>query len=186
MDIAYNGIRRYAPLIVTLANSNEVLYLVNRPGNRPSSDGAAAWMDRALDLVAPVFQKVWLRGDTDFSLTSNFDRWDEKVGFVFGYDAKPNLVDMAEALPETAWKPLQRPARYEVKTEHRRAKSLIMSSRKEGTEANGGHPASHIKIEKQTLQAENLGIRCGPGGAGKSLWINALDPANGGFLRRQN
>ncbi len=120
MDIAYNGIWGYAPLIVTLSNTNEVLYLVNRPGSRPSSDGAAAWMDHALDLATPVFQKVWLRGDTDFALTSNFDRWDEKVGFVFGYDAKKNLVDMAEALPESRWQPLQRPPCYEVKTEERR------------------------------------------------------------------
>ncbi len=119
MDIAYNGIWGYAPLIVTLANTNEVLYLVNRPGSRPSSDGAAEWMDHAIDLAAPVFRKVWLRGDTDFSLTHNFDRWDERAGFIFGYDAKRNIVEMADALPETAWKPLQRPARYEVKTEER-------------------------------------------------------------------
>jgi hypothetical protein len=119
MDLAYNGIWGYAPLIVTLANTNEALYLVNRPGSRPSSDGAAVWMDRAIDLCEPVFQKVWLRGDTDFSLTSNFDRWDEKVRFVFGYDAKKNLVDMADALPESDWKALERPPRYEVKTEER-------------------------------------------------------------------
>jgi hypothetical protein len=116
MDIAYNGIWGYAPLLVTLANSKEVLYLVNRPGSRPSCDGAAEWMDRAIDLTEPVFKKVWLRGDTDFSLTSNFDRWDERVSFVFGYDAKPNLVQVADALAESQWKPLERPARYEVKT----------------------------------------------------------------------
>ncbi len=63
-----------------MANTNEVLYLVNRPGSRPSSDGAAEWMDLAIDRVTPVFKKVWLRGDTDFSLTHNFDRWDERVG----------------------------------------------------------------------------------------------------------
>jgi hypothetical protein len=119
MDIAYNGIWGYAPLIVTLANTNEVLYLVNRPGSRPSNDGAAEWMDRAIELTTPVFKKVWLRGDTDFSLTHNFDRWDEMAGFVFGYDAKRNLIEMADALPKSLWKPLQRPARYEVKTEER-------------------------------------------------------------------
>lgn len=119
MDIAYNGIWGYAPLIVTLANTNEVLYLVNRPGSRPSSDGAAEWLDLAIDRVIPVFKKVWLRGDTDFSLTHNFDCWDERVGFVFGYDAKRNLVEMADALPESCWELLQRPARYEVKTETR-------------------------------------------------------------------
>ncbi len=120
MDIAYNGIWGYAPLIVTLANTNEVLYLVNRPGNRPSWDGAVEWMDRAVDLVAPAFKKVWLRGDTDFSLTHHFDRWDPKVGFVFGYDAKRNLIETAEALPKGCWEPLQRPARYEIKTQQRR------------------------------------------------------------------
>ena len=120
MDIAYNGIWGYAPLIVTLANTNEVLYLVNRPGDRPSADGAAEWMDRAIDLAAPVFKKVRLRGDTDSSLTHNFDRWDERAGFVFGYDAKTNLVELADALPESNWKPLHRPARYDVKTEERR------------------------------------------------------------------
>jgi hypothetical protein len=120
MDIAYNGIWGYAPLVVTLGNTNEVLYLVNRPGSRPSSDKAAEWLDLAINRVTPVFKRVWLRGDTDFSLTHNFDRWDERVGFVFGYDAKRNLIEMADALPERRWKALERPARYEVKTEERR------------------------------------------------------------------
>jgi hypothetical protein len=120
MDIAYNGIWGYAPLIISLANTNEVLYLVNRPGSRPSSDGAAEWMDRAIALTNPVFKKVWLRGDTDFSLTQNFDRWsDDGIGFVFGYDARPNLVKIADELPEGCWQRLQRPPRYEVKTEER-------------------------------------------------------------------
>lgn len=120
MDIAYNGIWGYAPLIVSLANTHEVLYLVNRSGNRPSSDGAAEWIDRAIAQVDPIFEKVWLRGDTDFSLTQNFDRWTEKgVGFVFGYDAHANLVKLADELPEGRWERLQRPARYEVKTEER-------------------------------------------------------------------
>ncbi len=119
MNIAYNGIWGYAPLILTLAHTNEVLYLINRPGNRPSSDGAAEWMDRAISLVDPVFQKVWMRGDTDFSLTENFDRWSEKVSFVFGYDAQPSLVKLADELPKAAWKRLNRPPRYEVETEER-------------------------------------------------------------------
>jgi|WetSurMetagenome_2_1015567.scaffolds.fasta_scaffold282630_1 hypothetical protein len=57
----------------------EVLYLVNRPVSRPSCDGAAEWMVLAIDRVSSVFKKVQLRGDTDFSLTHNFDRWDERV-----------------------------------------------------------------------------------------------------------
>jgi hypothetical protein len=119
MDIAYNGIWGYAPLLVTLANTNEVLYLVNRPGSRPSNDGAAEWVDRAIELTLPVFKKVCLRGDTDFSLTHNFDRWNEKVRFVFGYDAKQNLIGIANTLTEKQWMPLNRPARYEIRTEER-------------------------------------------------------------------
>ncbi len=119
IGIAYNGVWGYAPLIVTLANTNEVLYLINRPGNRPSNDQAVEWMDRAVALVAPVFQKVWLRGDTDFSLTENLDRWSEKVSFVFGYDARLNLVKVADELPKAAWKRLERPPKYEIKTEER-------------------------------------------------------------------
>jgi hypothetical protein len=105
MDLSYTGIWGYAPLLVTLANTNEVLYVANRPGNRPSSAGAAEWMDRAIELVAPVFKKIWLRGDTDFSLTHNFDRWDDRVRFVFGYDAKQNLIEIADGLREATWKP---------------------------------------------------------------------------------
>ena len=43
-------------------------------------------------LVAPFAKRICLRGDTDFSLTRHFDRWSEKVDFVFGMDAYRGLV----------------------------------------------------------------------------------------------
>jgi Transposase DDE domain group 1 len=122
MDIAYDGTWGYHPLVVTLAETGEVLRLVNRPGNRPSHDGAAAEIDRAVWLCLRAgFRRIVLRGDTDFSQTAHLDRWHAlaQVRFVFGYDATPNLKALAEALPDTAWQPWRRPARYPVKTRPR-------------------------------------------------------------------
>jgi hypothetical protein len=120
-DFAYNGTYGSGPLVISLANTNEILYTVNRAAHRPSHNGAIPWIERAVELVtAGGFRHILLRGDTDFSLTAHFATWDAAdVQFVFGMDVTCAFVSRADALDDRAWTTLARPEKYAVKTEAR-------------------------------------------------------------------
>lgn len=171
MDIAYDGTWGYHPLVLSLANTREVLRLVNRPGNRPSHEGAAEQVDKALEVCFKGgFRRVLLRGDTDFSQTAHLDRWDadQRVRFIFGFDSIPKLVALADSLPERVWRPLERPARYEVQTQPRQRpdnvkEAIVVARQFENVRLRGEEVAEFLyqpvacqKIYRMVVVRKNL------------------------------
>ena len=154
--LSYNGVRGYHPLSVSLANTQEPLFIVNRPASRPSYEGAAAYFDRAAALCRQAgFRHISFRGDTDFTQAAHLDRWDaEGVRFVFGLDAQPNLVSLARRLPERVWQKLPRPARHEVATAPRQRPANV----KQGVVVRKGYTDIRLAGE----QVAEFNYRPGP------------------------
>ena len=104
-DFSYTGKWSYHPLLISLAETNECLRLINRPGNRPSMEGADVALAEVLERLVRHFEVVQVRGDSacyDQKLIRACDA-QPQVQFAFVMKTCAELVARAEALPPEAY-----------------------------------------------------------------------------------
>jgi hypothetical protein len=105
-DFSYTGKWSYHPLLLTLAQTNEPLRTINRPGNVVSAEGATDALHEVLPTVGHHFRKVYVRGDSAFykhSIIAACEQHEAKFALVM--DGYAVLHEMADSLPKSAWKP---------------------------------------------------------------------------------
>ena len=159
IDIAYDGTWGYHPLLISLANTAEPLYLVNRSGNRPSHEQADVYLDKAVALCRQAgFRTILMRGDTKFSQTEYLDRWDAAgdIRFIFGFAALDTLKDLADALPAQAYSFLERPPRYQIKTAPRQQPERVKPEIVKGR----GFKTIHL-LEEMVAEFDYRPVACG-------------------------
>ena len=123
MDIGHDGTWGYHALVLTLANTGEVLSIVNRPGNRPSHEGRDAGRSGhsrvlprrlsprpAVGTPSSRSRIAWTVGTT------------MRVHFLFGFE-RCRICRPSPTICRPAWRPLRRPARYTVKTTPRQRRT---------------------------------------------------------------
>lgn len=131
-DFSYTGQWAYHPLLMTLANTTEILAVRNRPGNSASASGAAQLLDEHLPRVKRMYETVVVRGDSAFD-TAEVRAVCEKHGVYFALvgrrtTSRKDKTAAATRIAENDWEPWLPPARR--KAEARRRKKGYRARRK--------------------------------------------------------
>lgn len=104
-DFTYKGGFGYHPLVISLAETQECLRLVNRGGNVPSADGAAAELSGLVPMLRRRFKKVLVRGDSAFARQDIFDACDRNgLHFAMVSAEHQNFRALAEGVKERCWR----------------------------------------------------------------------------------
>jgi hypothetical protein len=107
-DFTYKGGFGYHPLVISLAETQECLRLVNRPGNVASAEGAVEHLKELAPMLKARFRQVLIRGDSAFAQQAIFDVCDSEGMYFAMVSAKQrNFEELAEEIPDGSWRPFR-------------------------------------------------------------------------------
>lgn len=138
-DFTYKGGVGYHPLVISLAQTQECLRLINRPGNVVSAEGAAQALETVFPLVKERFKKVVVRGDSAFASQDIFDACeDHDVYFAMVSPTQPNFAALAESIPEKKWKPFRtKPPQPQSKQRRKKSRKKRPNLRRKRAQERG-------------------------------------------------
>lgn len=146
-DFTYKGGFGFHPLVLSLAQTQECLRLVNRSGNVASADGAAEALAEVAALLRARFERVLVRGDSAFARQDIFDTC-EREGLYFAMVSAQhsNFEGLAETVNERDWQPFRANVdpRGSTVARRRRAKNVRRLRARERGKRD-------LKLEKQWL-----------------------------------
>jgi len=146
-DFTYKGGFGYHPLVISLAETQECLRLVNRPGNAPSAEGAAAHLQGLVTLLKSRFKTVLVRGDSAFARQDLFDVCDEHgLHFAMVSPAHTNFEELSDSIEERRWRPFRAHGEQSASKVRRRRRGV---NRRRRTARRRGK--RDLKLERQWI-----------------------------------
>ena len=146
-DFTYKGGFGYHPLVISLAETQECLRLVNRSGNKTSAEGAAQELAGLVPMLTDRFERVLVRGDSAFARQDIFDVCDESgLHFAMVSGTQQNFAALAEGLDERSWRPFR--ATEETSSHGRKTRRRGRNLRRLRARRRGKRD---LKLEKQWL-----------------------------------
>ncbi len=108
-DFSWKKCFSYHPEMLSIAETGEWLDVVNRSGNEPSGQKAAYLLRRNLPRLSQRFASVCVRGDSKFGRTDVLKEClKHEARVCVSWAAYPNLIRLAEELPEQRWQLMER------------------------------------------------------------------------------
>jgi hypothetical protein len=146
-DFTYKGGFGYHPLVISLAETQECLRIINRPGNTVSAEGAEDSVRELAPLLKQRFSRVIFRGDSAFAKQAIFDACDdEHLHFAMVSPAQRNFTGLADQLAEREWKPFRAHDRKPAEKSRRRKRRQNIRRRRARERGK-----RDLKLEKQWI-----------------------------------